>query len=573
MLAAIHRGVDFLLKDIQLKLDTLQKDPEFKRGDFHSLDLGEFMLETYALLHVGNDTQDPRLRFRSDQMQVAVDIVTRADVDATYTTALQALALAELPQLPEVKKAMARAADHLVRGTGTAGGYTYQLDAANGDAHDQSNSQYGLLGVWAAADWGVRVPSRYWKQTDEFWRTMQTKSGGWGYGAGGPAEAPKNTMTAAGVASLYVCNEFLDRTPTLIPKEDKVMANGLAALIHGFDPASNDFYYLYGVERAGLASGLKYLGQTNWYRATATTILKTQNADGSFSSVFPGASATRSTSYAILFLVRGRAPVVMNKLSYDGSWNARPRDSANVHARLGRMLERHLNWQIVPVDVPYEEWLDAPLLFITGSKDPNFTADDIAKLRKFVDAGGIIFSSAEGNSEEFSDAVKRYATQLAGTDGYAYRPLPEDHSLFTVYGKPKKAPALFGVSNGVREMWIHSPLDYGAIWQARTETYPEAWELPARLFFYAAGKAGLRSKLESLIVPDPETAPTHVVSVAQLQYSGNWNAEPGAWPRLGRLLAHGADTAMDLTTVKIEDLGTLPQRPRSRISREPAKSP
>ncbi len=483
-----------------------------------------------------------------------------SQIDATYTTALQVLALAELPQSPEVKKAISAAAARLVGGTGGAGGYTYQLNSPGGDVHDQSNSQYGVLGVWAAADWGVGIPSRYWKQTDDFWRTMQTKSGGWGYGTAGLTDTPTNTMTAAGVASLFVCSEFLDRVPSLTPVDDKVLDAGMAAFVQNFDPTSSNFYYLYGVERVGLASGLKYIGQANWYRAAAANILKTQQPDGSFNGSFPGANPVRSTCYALLFLIRGRAPVVMNKLSYDGPWNARPRNSANLHARLGHMLERHLNWQSVPLDAPFEEWLDAPILLITGSKDPHFTSEDVDKFRKFVDAGGIVFSTADGNSREFSDAMQHYATQLAGPD-YPWRQLPPDHPLFSVYGKPKTMPTLFGVSNGVREMWIHSPLDYGAIWQSRTQTYPDAWELPARLFFYAVGKAGLRSKLQSLTVPDPPTAPGNSVTVAQLQYSGNWNAEPGAWPRLGKLLALGADTAIDLQTIKIADLGTLSTRP------------
>jgi hypothetical protein len=563
VLASIHRGVDYLLKDFQQKLEPVRKVADIHRGDPNLVgDIGEFMLETYALLHVGADIQDPRLHFRDENMQVAVDVLTRADVNATYTTALQALALAELPQLQEVKTAMARAALRLTRGTDEAGGYTYTLENVSGVTHDQSNSQYGLLGVWAAADFGTAVPLNYWQATDNFWRAMQTPSGGWGYSTDGPKATPTDTMTAAGVASLFVCKEFLDRTPSLEPKPDKVLDDGLAALISGFKPDSNNYYYLYGVERVGLASGLKYLGQTNWYRTAAAQIVKSQQPDGSFSSGFPGANAVRSTCYALLFLVRGRAPVVMNKLSYDGPWNARPRDSANVHARLGRMLERHLNWQSVPVTVPYEEWLDAPLLLITGSKDPHFTAEDVGKFRKFVDAGGTIFSTADGNSQEFTDAMQRYATAMAGPNR-AYRQLPPDHPLYTVFGKPKSVPVLFGVSNGLRELWIHSPVDLGAIWQSRTQPTADAWELPARLFFYAAGKGGLRSKLESLAVPEPETPPTKAVSVAQLSYAGNWDAEPGAWPRLAKLMAldAGAHTTVNLRMVPIGDLGTLSPPP------------
>ena len=104
------------------------------------------------------------------------------------------------------------------------------------------------------------------------------------------------------------------------------------------------------------------------------------------------------------------------------------------------------------------------------------------------------------------------------------------------------------------------------MWQARVNPNADAWELPARLFFYASGKGGLRSKLESLVVPEPETPPTQTVSMAQLSYAGNWDAEPGAWPRLANLMAlerslGGAHTKVDLRTVQIGELGTLAPPP------------
>ena len=53
------------------------------------------------------------------------------------------------------------------------------------------------------------------------------------------------------------------------------------------------------------------------------------------------AAAVVNTSFAILFLAQGRAPIVMNKLEYDiagkdGNWNQRPRDVANVTRWIGK---------------------------------------------------------------------------------------------------------------------------------------------------------------------------------------------------------------------------------------------
>ena len=283
---------------------------------------------------------------------------------------------------------------------------------------------------------------------------------------------------------------------------------------------------------------MKYLGKQNWYRTAAANILKLQQKDGSFSGSMLGGDPAVLTSYAILFLMRGRAPVAINKLQYDGNWNARLRDAANATAYLERAVEKHLNWQTVPVEVGYEEWMDAPVLLIAGYKDPGFSDDEVAKLRDFVNAGGLIASIADGNSKAFTEAMKGYASKMG--DGL-WRQLPADHPLFTVYTHPKAPPEVYGVSNGVRELWIHCPADAGAVWQMgdfRAKGRSQLWELPAQLVFYAGGKEGLRSKLDSLVVNAPAEAPKKRIRMVELEHGANGNAEPAAWPRLARIMAN-----------------------------------
>jgi len=79
----------------------------------------------------------------------------------------------------------------------------------------------------------------------------------------------------------------------------------------------------------------------------------------SFSSTFlqfggnwaqlPTAIPSIALLVVLLFLARGRHPVMMNKLRFDGFWANRPRDVSNL-ARFGsKELERPLNWQVVPI--------------------------------------------------------------------------------------------------------------------------------------------------------------------------------------------------------------------------------
>jgi hypothetical protein len=49
--------------------------------------------------------------------------------------------------------------------------------------------------------------------------------------------------------------------------------------------------------------------------------------------------------------------------------------------------------------------------------------------------------------------------------------------------------------------------------------------------------------------------------MARLQFRGNWNPEPGAWPRMGKLLETEAGTSLRLTDMAAEGLATAGGRP------------
>src|SRR6202035_1104980 len=63
-------------------------------------------------------------------------------------------------------------------GSNWQGAYSY--DRSSG-SWDNSNAQYGLLGVWAGAEGGVEVPQNYWQKVEKHWNECQMEDGQWGY--------------------------------------------------------------------------------------------------------------------------------------------------------------------------------------------------------------------------------------------------------------------------------------------------------------------------------------------------------------------------------------------------------
>ncbi len=457
------------------------------------------------------------------------------------------------PEFQKQKAEYEKAMEELQRLMDTGGG-------PFGPIGDLSNGQYGALGAWALADAGFEMPNLYWKVSDRFWHLTQDESGSWPYSkAGWPYHVGKDnevkpTMGVAGIATLYITQDFVDDELRLIPKPDKNIERGMAWLDKDFKP-SPDLYYMYGVERVGLASGRKFFGTTDWYREGAASLIQSQSGSGSWKSTFFSADEQNSTAYALLFLARGRLPIVFNKLEYSGYWNARPRDSANLTDWMAKNLEKHINWQTVNLRVSPEQWLDAPVLLITGSQDPKFTPEDLAKLRTYVEAGGMIFSSADGGRGEFTDAMKKYLTQIV--DGkYEVRNMSNNHLLFSkeLWADVKSPPAMLEMSNGVRDIWVHSSSDMGASWQQRKYASTESFIIPANIFFYTTGKGSLRSKLSPLVVNPGNEGTSRTIEVARVDHVGNADPEPGAWRRMAKLAQADFHTELKIVNVKWTDL-------------------
>ena len=103
----------------------------------------------------------------------------------------------------------------------------------------------------------------------------------------------------------------------------------------------SDGYYLYGIERTGVASGRKLIGGEDWFARALSPSCKASSETGPFRWA-SGAATWAAPSFCTLFLVYGGAPVAVNKLQYGKGqdWNLNPRDLANLSKALWSAYER-----------------------------------------------------------------------------------------------------------------------------------------------------------------------------------------------------------------------------------------
>ena len=527
--------------------------------DVMKFPVGPTALVCYALLESGIGPQDKR-------MAKSLRWLARQESNKkTYTLALRAnVWLAASRTDAKYRKDLAEDVKRLVKGT-TNGSYSYDCPTGN-LVGDNSNSQYGLLGVWAGTKAHLEdIPKQYWDVVARHWKKAQNPDGGWGYHKTHRTKSYPS-MAVAGLASLFVCNDNLQADKfadcganATVPPIEKGLA-WLEATIRkiGLDstlevPGANvgrmrlDMYYLFGVERVALASGYKYFGHLPWYQAGATRILKYQQPNGAVRGQGFG-DVNTATAYALLFLARGRHPVVFNKLKFDSDWNNRPRDLAVLTRWLSTTFERTLNWQIIALDNPVEQWHDAPILYVSGSKDPRFSPKHLETLRTFVHQGGTIFSCTECGGAGFKTKMREAYAKMFPR--YKLQPLDPKHDLFRVHFKVRGLQFSM-LTNGVRPLAIHCDFDLPLGWQQRRfKTRTWTFQVAANIAMYVTGKGAFRPRGITHWPPDKAPAPTKTVPLVRLKHGGNFNPEPLAFERFRRLLAQR-------NKIKIEVLGPV----------------
>lgn len=569
---AISRGVAYIYT--QQKPGGHWEIDDRRIGDAHEWETmqgdsfgGFSALCTYALLAGGESPQDKRVA-------AAIDFLKRADVVGIYSLGLRAQVWRLLADNPknqaELRQYINADAERILATLNTDGASRGLWDYGNGKGErmDHSVSQYGILGLWALQDAGAKIDRRYWTVFDQVWREGQFPDGGWAYDSSpahtGDQPNPTASMTAAGIATLFITQDNADtdsgeRHGNIFNAN---IENGLRWMTKHFEEVWTNYAW-YGVERIGVASGTKYFGTTDWFQAGADKLIAAQRTDGSWGAQGPGTDLTNSC-FAILFLARGRAPIMMNKVHYElvdkagkpaevTDWNERPRDAANLAKWTGEQIESGLNWQLVNLKVAAEDLRDAPILYLSGDQELHLSDADEQKLKTFVTEGGMIVGNADFNSKPFGESFEALGTRLFG---YAFRPLEPNSPIWNEQahlraGRLKVA----ALSNGIRElMLLLDGADLGKVWQSAPEGRPEAYELGANIFLYAVDRKNLVSRGQTnVVIANPAIINNRTIRIARLKYDGNWDPEPGGWPRLAAIFHNDFHADLDVQTI---DLGS-----------------
>lgn len=180
---------------------------------------------------------------------------------------------------------------------------------------DNSNSQYAALGLRACHDAGVDVPEETVYLAYKWWVESQHpdeggagksdvasgnggKIQGWNYKSPAVDERkPYHAMTAGALGAVCIYDFMMGRDW----RKNPVAKAGFNWLSKHFTVNSN-YYYMYGLERAGMLYGTDTFGDHDWYLKGARFLLQQQKPDGSWNRGDKPEEGTWDTCFAILFL-------------------------------------------------------------------------------------------------------------------------------------------------------------------------------------------------------------------------------------------------------------------------------
>jgi hypothetical protein len=545
---AIRAGIDFLR--------SAQRGsggwPDFR------LPGGTTALAILALRNAGVPANDP------DVVRGA-EYLRRVPNQWTYVVGLKAQALAAVDPV-RYRNDIQAAANWLISAQRQDGGWGYELDLTRSD---HSNSQFALLGLHEAARAGVRVPDTAWRRAEVDWVQTQRNDGGWGYE--GRGHETTGSMTTAGVASLHIVGDSLavgrehGYSNGQAPNCGKYAYNrsvvrGIEWLASHFDVAQNPprgnyyYYYLYGLERVGILSGLKYIGKHDWYREGAAELVQRQRQNGQWREM----DEVVDTSFALLFLGKGHRAVLFNKLKWaaDDRWNQDRNDINNLVLAIGDKLGEPVSWQVVDLDAPLEEWLTAPILYFNGHVFPTFTAEQAKKLAEFVRQGGAILAEACCSRPEFRAGFEKFAAQTFPDT--PLRRLAPDHPVYHSYSDIPKNVELFGIDIACRTSIIFMPHDVSCLWeQVDVPTLSQrAFALGTNIAAYFVGRQKLPDKLDAVHIvrteDDNTPPPPSALYIGQIMHNGDWRPDPKALPNLARFLRDQADVDIVLQSFPLQ---------------------
>lgn len=582
----------------RLLLKAQQADGSWRGGQNDHYTIGVSSLALLALLNTGMTVGDP-------EIERGLNWLRRQQPSMTYEISLMIQALAAAKDgkrdLVLVANLVRELEETQLRQGPNAGSWTYSRNIPGFGGGDRSNGQFAVLGLREAQEMGVPVNRETWERARNHWLMSQNGDGGWGYTGPSTPNASTGSMTVAGIATLVITQAMLraeekelDSSGLPIcceePKIDKPLELAYTWMGNNFWVTQNPrdstrwlLYYLYGLERAGRFSGRRFFvnskGQKHdWYREGADYLVSQQNqVTGAWHGLGGENDGVVGTSFVLMFLSKGLAPVLINKIQYgprdarrlivSNDWNRHSDDIRNLTQLISNRPKwpKLLTWQTVDISqAAVADLMQAPIVFISGSDAPQFAPEDVALFKEYILQGGFLFVVRNCKSDAFDEGFRDLVRQMYPPNEAQLKKLTGEHPVFRsefnlLDDKGEPTVELWGVDVGCRTSIIYAPDDLSCLWDKWTsfkvpkrpaaliDMIDRSTRVGINVVAYVTGReiADKLTKAEQALVnAAPDRVERDLLQVEKIRYQGDWDAAPQALKNLLMALNRSAGLAV-----------------------------
>jgi hypothetical protein len=432
---------------------------------------------TLALLNAGVEPEDK-------QLKKALDWLRDHRLKSTYAVGLQTMVFCRAGP-SKYRLLIDRNVKWLEKNQNTTGPRTGAWGYPGQTGGDNSNSQFALLALHEAQRMGVGVRPQTWRMAKEYWEGCQNSDGSWGYWKG---RHGTGSMTCAGIASLIIVNDKVYQTDAKVvgervhccsrgELEDDQLRSAVAWLARNFRVTGNPgpypkqwgLYYLYGLERVGRLTAQRFIGKHDWYREGADYLVNDEIAGANHWQGIGHAENNDliATSLALLFLSKGRRPVLIAKLRHPpgDDWDQHRADVANLTKYVESQWRLDMTWQVINLSAAsIDDLAQSPVLFYSGKNTPlprgRTQIDRLAeKIRGYLDRGGFLLAEANCGGPGFDEGFRALMKKVFPEPEYRLRLLPPEHPIWRAEKPvdPQYVRPLLGIDFGCRTSVVYAP--------------------------------------------------------------------------------------------------------------------
>ncbi len=361
--------------------------PYLEKNGNTEKEVGGKCLVALALLKAGKGLSHPLVQTAIAEARARADTVLKSGIpNYCYNEAITCFFLCEVDprQFESEINVFLQAMLQRQRPNGAWGYDPHTYD-------DTSQTQYGVLCLWAAHQAKMQVPARNVEAAVQWLMRTQNPDGGFAYSPTDPGSYQLRTqgkithsMSAAGLSSVYIGAHLLgfgkdaqragkkEEKSALPPALQKVetadtkkkvpvyltpastnaqqvlqtaaAGNAWFAKNMTYDVESWNHYYMYALERCRSFQELiegQVIEEPDWYNAGVDYLRKTQADDGSWTSPGHGCGPPVHTAFAVLFLTRSSQKSIKKATLDEGilvGGMGLPKDLTNARIQDGQVV-------------------------------------------------------------------------------------------------------------------------------------------------------------------------------------------------------------------------------------------